>query len=118
MVDVMIDRGFVAIRTDQDGIHTDNATALTDDLDLFVAHVSLDIVKFSRVGMRDNQRLLRQPYDILEPLWIDVREVDDDTKPFAFGNNLAAKGGQTVAGGAAGREDPATAGGVAPGVGQ
>src|SRR6266571_5036302 len=51
MIHVTIDRAGFGIRANENRIHADNATALTDNLDLLVADVALDVVKLSDVGV-------------------------------------------------------------------
>src|SRR5205085_4469686 len=118
VVDVTIERGFFLMRTDQHGVDADDATARSDGFDLFVGHVPLDVVIFSRVRVRNDHRLRRHLDDIVETRRADVGEVDDDAELFAFANYVAAEWRQPVTRRTAGGEEPAIARGVTPNMGE
>src|SRR3954452_2907576 len=56
MVDVTIERRFFLVRADQDRVDADYAAARANRLNLFVSNVPLDVVKFSRVRVRNDHR--------------------------------------------------------------
>src|SRR6266446_4243282 len=59
VIDITIERARFGIRTNEDRVYPDNTTAFTDDLDLLVAHVALDVVKLSCVRVRNDERFTR-----------------------------------------------------------
>src|SRR5437588_1266190 len=118
VVDVTICRRFYRMRTDQHGVDADDATARADGFDLFVGHVPLDVVIFSRVRVRNDHRLRRHLDDIVESRRADMGEVDDDAELFAFANYVAAEWRQPVTRRTAGGEEPAIARGVTPNMGE
>src|SRR5439155_22974458 len=75
MIDITVQRGLLLCGTDQDRIDTNDAPALTDHFDLLVADVALNIVKFSGVRVRNNQRLRCEVDNLFEARWIDVGKV-------------------------------------------
>src|SRR5207249_457784 len=93
-------------------IYPHNATALTDNLDLLVADVALDVVKLSHVRMRNDERFGGKIDNLLESFWIDMGKIDEDAKPLAFAHDVAAKIRQAVARRTAWLENPAAAGSV------
>src|SRR5260370_40236153 len=59
VIHVTIERARFGIRTDKNRVYPDNTTALTDDLDLLVADVTIDVVKLSCVRVRTAERFTR-----------------------------------------------------------
>src|SRR5438874_10863074 len=113
VIDITIDRARFGILANKNRVYPDYTTALADDLDLLVADVALDVVKLSRVRVRNDQRFARKLDNVLESLWIDVRKIDEDAQALAFAHDVAAKIRQAVARRAAWLENPAAARGVA-----
>src|SRR5882762_2562527 len=66
MIDITIERARLGIRANENRIHADNATALTDNLDLLVADVALDVVKLSYVRVRNDERFARKIDNVFE----------------------------------------------------
>src|SRR5262249_18546655 len=97
VIDITIQRGRFGIRTDKNRIYPDNAAALTDDHDLLIADVALDVVKISSIRVRNDKWLAREADDVLKSLWIDVREIDYDAEAVALAHDVAAKIRQAVA---------------------
>src|SRR6266404_8608458 len=60
VIHITIDRAGFGIRTNENRIYPHNATALTDNLDLLVADVALDVVKLSYVSVRNDERITRK----------------------------------------------------------
>src|SRR6266542_6858992 len=112
VIDITIDGARFRIWANKDRIYPDNTAALPDDLDLLVADVALDIVKFSYVRVRNDEWFARELDNVLESLWIDVSKIDEDAEPLALAHNVAAKICKTVARRTAWLENPATARGV------
>src|ERR1043166_708077 len=77
MIDVAIERALVPVWTDEDRIDADDSAALADHPDLFVADVALDVVKFSRIRVRNDRRFGRDREDLLEAGGIDVSKIDN-----------------------------------------
>src|ERR1041385_3856079 len=59
VIDITIDRARCGIRTNENCVYPNNATALADDLNLLVADVALDVVKLSHVRVRHDERFAR-----------------------------------------------------------
>ena len=114
MIDITIDRARLRVWANENRIEPDHAAALTNDLDLFVGDVALDVVKLSRVGVRNNERFARQIDNVLESPWVNVRKIDEDAEPLALAHQVAAEICQAVAWRTARLENPAAARGVAP----
>ena len=112
VIHITIERARFRIWTNEDRIYPDNTTALTDDLDLLVADVALDVVKLSHVRVRNDERFARKIDNVLESFWIDVSQIDEDAEALAFAHDVAAKIRQAVAWRAAWLENPAAARGV------
>src|SRR6266567_464570 len=112
VIHITIERAGFGIWTNENRIYPHNATALTDDLDLLVADVALDVVKLSHVRMRNDKWFARKTDNVLESFWIDVSQIDEDAKPLAFAHDVAAKICQAVARRTAWLENPAAAGRV------
>src|SRR6266404_1733185 len=113
VINIAVDRRVFGGRADENRVYSDNAGALPDRFDLVVANVALDVVKFSRVGMRNNQRLLGKIDNLVKTFRIDVRQIDNNAEPLAFLDQLASESGESIARGTARREDSAAAGRVA-----
>src|SRR5216684_9238700 len=60
MIHVTIDRAGFGIRTNENRIYPHNTTALTDNLDLLVTDVALDVVKLSHVRVRNDKWFARK----------------------------------------------------------
>src|SRR5262245_28422125 len=112
VIDITIKRARFGIRTNENSVYPDNTAALADDLDLRVADVALDVVKLSRIRVRNDERFARKIDNVLESFWIDVGKIDEDTKPLTFAHDIAAKVRQAVARRAAWLENPTAARGV------
>src|SRR5205814_175984 len=82
------------------------------------ADVALDVVKFSRVRVRNDQRLLRKIDNLFETARIDVGEIDDDADSLAFLNDFPAQRSQSICRRTACRENSTAAGGIAARVSQ
>src|SRR5205809_7474371 len=59
MIHITIERAGFGIWTNENRIYPHNATALTDNLDLLVADVALDVAKFSRIRVRHDEWFAR-----------------------------------------------------------
>src|ERR1700757_3216396 len=59
VIDVTIEGAAFRIPTNENRVYPDNTAALADDLDLLIADVALDIVKLSRVRVRNDERFAR-----------------------------------------------------------
>jgi len=59
MIDITIDRARFGILANENRIYPHNTTALTDNLDLRVADVALDVVKLSHVRVRNDEWFAR-----------------------------------------------------------
>src|SRR4030095_6986032 len=91
VIDITIDRARLRIRTNENRIYADNAVTFSDHRDLFVGDVALDIIKLSHVSVRNNERFARKIDNVLESLWINVCQVDDDTEPLALAHKVATE---------------------------
>src|ERR1700730_15079172 len=118
MIDVMIDRTLLWVSADQDRVNADNAAALPHNLDLLVSDVPLDIVKLTGVSMRHDERLAGEADDVLEPLGVDMCQIENHPQPFAFAYQVPSKGGEPIPGRARSCENPAATGGVATRMGE
>src|SRR5260370_18398768 len=118
VINIMIERTVWRIRINQKRIDSDNAAALADRFDLLVADVAFDVVKFSRVRVRNDEWLGRKSNDVLKPFWVNMGQINDNTEPFAFAHDVATEGGKPVARRTAGRKNPTAAGSVAAGMRQ
>src|SRR5437773_5266587 len=62
ILDVMhitIERARFGIPTNENCVYPDNAAAFADDFDLLVADVALDVAKFSRIRVRNDEWFAR-----------------------------------------------------------
>src|SRR5213075_3556576 len=114
VIDVTIEGGLFLVGTDQHRADADDAPASADGLDLLVRHVSLDVVIFSRIRVRDDDGPRRHFDDVVESGRADVSEIDDDANLFAFANHIAAERGQSIARRTAGGKKTTVPGRVAP----
>src|SRR4051812_37242116 len=118
MIDVTIERRFFLVRADEDSVDSDNAAAGANRFDLFVGHVPLDVVEFSRVRVRNDHGFSRDGENIVEAGRTNVGEIDDDAELFAFANYVAAERREAAARRTAGSKKAAVTGGVAPSMGK
>src|ERR1700730_2150035 len=91
VVDVTIERRRLLVRANQNRIHTDHATASADHLDLLIADVALDVVKFPGVRVGNNQRFGCEIDNLLEAGRIDVGQIDNDAELLAFADEIATE---------------------------
>src|SRR4051812_27039753 len=97
VIDVAIERRFFLVRTDQDRVDPDDAAPRANGFDLFVADIALDIEIFSRVRVRDDDGPRRYLDDVVEPGRADMRQVDDNSQPLAFANDIASERRKPIA---------------------
>src|SRR5207249_2162657 len=109
VIHITIERAGFGIWTNENRIYPHNATALTDNLDLLVADVALDVVKLSHVRMRNDERFGGKIDNLLESFWIDMSKINENAKALAFAHDVASKIRQAVARRTAWLENPAAA---------
>ena len=91
MIDITIEGRFLLFRTNENGVHPDDAPASADHFDLFVTDVALNVVVTTNIGVGNNQRPFRQAADLFKTSGVDVGQVEDDPEAFALRNQLAPK---------------------------
>src|ERR1044072_1711307 len=113
VINVTIERGFLLVRTDENRINSDYTAPFADHFDLLIAHVALYVVEFSRVRVRNDERLGREIDNFSKAGGINMSEIDDDAEILAFANKVAPERGQSFWGGTGRREKSTlTAGGA------
>src|ERR1043165_9800410 len=118
VIDVTIERGFLLFWADENRIDSDHTTTFADHFDLLIADIALYVVKFSRVRVRNDERLGREIDNFAKAGGINMSEVEDDAEILAFANKVAPERRQSFWGRTGRRENSTMTGGVRSGMSQ
>ena len=118
VIDITIECRFFCARAHQHSVYSNHPAPFADHFDLLVADVALDVVITPRIRVRNDGGSSRELQNFFEARRVDVGQIDNQTKRFAFPHDFAPKRSQAVARRTAGRKDSPVAGGIAPCVGK
>src|SRR3954451_3154231 len=91
VIDIMIDRALLFVRTDENRVYTDHATPFPNQPDLFVANVAFNVIKLPNVRVRNDQRFARKIDNLFESFRIDVGEIEDDPEALTLADNIPSE---------------------------
>ena len=80
VVYIVVDVRLFLVRADQHRIHPHHATPLANGADVVITAIALNIVKSTRVGVRDHQRTLAESEDIFHARRVKMRQIDEDAQ--------------------------------------